>query len=231
MNNRIFYFLILYLFQFCQIFAQADVALSVINLTPVVAPNDSFTFIITLYNEGKTTIKDIKVEHILPYGISYISHFTEGGTYDPKTQIWNVTNFSQNQKSISMTLVVKVLESLEGTVSLFSEIISMSEKDIDSIPGNGYQDLSLLEDDIKFTCISVPLLFDIGSKINVTINANNSYTNYEWFKNGKKIDGATDSSYIATDFGYYTLKAKGTKSSPECELILDCPFVIAPRNN
>jgi uncharacterized repeat protein (TIGR01451 family) len=232
MNKNIRYFVILIIFVCSHvtiIFAQSDVALTAISFTPVVTANDSVSLIITLINEGKTSIRNIKVVNILPQGISYLNHFTEIGYYDTKTQIWEINNILSNQTKIAMILTLKVDEKLEGPVSIFSEITQMSEIDIDSTPGNGIEDFALLEDDFKFTCISVPVLFDNGSKISVTINANNGYNSYQWYRNGNKIEGATESSYLATDFGDYTFKIVGTKYSPDCELFVDCPFVIAPK--
>lgn len=38
------------------------------------------------------------------------------------------------------------------------------------------------------------------------LSANNSYSSYQWYKNGQVINGAVNASYTATDTGWYSLK-------------------------
>ncbi|MCP9826154.1 pre-peptidase C-terminal domain-containing protein [Synechococcus sp. EJ6-Ellesmere] len=94
---------------------------------------DQITFTLTLANQGPGTATAIKVEDILPTGVSYASSLAELGSYDSNTGIWSVGNMPPNQSvSLSITATVVSGPSITNT----AEVTAVDEGDPDSTPNN-----------------------------------------------------------------------------------------------
>ena len=140
--------------------------------------SDQVTFTLTLRNDGPSEATGIQVMDLLPNGYSYISD-NSGGTYNPTTGVWNVSNLAaDNLLELEITADINVT----GIYINEAEIIAANELDPDSTPGNNV----LSEDDQDeqatlprvITDISVVKSVDnaepsVGSTINFTIEVTN----------------------------------------------------------
>ncbi|ADQ17623.1 conserved repeat domain protein [Leadbetterella byssophila DSM 17132] len=75
----------------------------------------------------------------------------------------------------------------------------------------------------EIECVPQIYTFCEGEAIEVTIEAEDGLTNYQWFRNGEIIVGATSKEYVATEPGRYYYTA-GT--GDQCDGILCCPIEI-----
>jgi len=64
------------------------VGLSTDNATPW--PGDTVSIVMTATNNGPDTASGLQLANLLPQGITYVTHLTTGGPYDPATGMWDV---------------------------------------------------------------------------------------------------------------------------------------------
>ena len=113
--------------------AQAD-----LSLTKSVAPTSEFvgsnvTFTIVVDNAGPNRARGVMVEDILPAGLTYVSHTSQGGAYNPGTGVWNINNIRANRtRTLTITATVNVV----GPITNSAEIIDSNQTDPDSTPDN-----------------------------------------------------------------------------------------------
>ncbi len=111
----------------------ADLQLTQIvnNLNPGIG--NQITFTLTLKNQGPGTATVIKVQDILPGGLSFVSAYADLGSYDSNTGIWTVGNMPPNASvNLSISANVNSGQSITNT----AEVIAVDEGDPDSVPNN-----------------------------------------------------------------------------------------------
>ncbi|WP_337045240.1 hypothetical protein, partial [Emticicia sp. 17c] len=180
------------------------------------------SFNINLLNEGATNITGIKVKVQVPsFALSGLTFIAPAGTtYDSNTGIWDIPSLSSTTSSI--TLQIKGTLNQAGVISVPAEIIQMNGLDIDSTPNNGI----IVEDDITMSCcISVPYKYCKDDPIEIQATALSGLSNYQWYKDGIAIAGATQQVYTITQIGSYTYSAIDTNNG-NCQYGLCCPITV-----
>ncbi|MER0442957.1 hypothetical protein, partial [Emticicia sp. W12TSBA100-4] len=66
----------------------------------------------------------------------------------------------------------------------------------------------------------------VGSQIEIDALADAGYSNYQWYRNGVLITGATSQSYKITSIGSYTFTADIPVENSSCSGSLCCPIVV-----
>ncbi|NJN35454.1 MAG: DUF11 domain-containing protein [Saprospiraceae bacterium] len=178
---------------------------------------DTLTYTLTLINDGKATTNGITVNLPVPAGSNYLVHSAAIGTYDPATSLWNVGTLAATTDSVSVLLSVVLAQNTEGVVYNVAQVSGALERDVDSEPNNnlGY------EDDCAGAATSVPVIYACAEGINMLATAPAGFSNYQWFKNGQAIAGATNRTYTIIEEGMFTFSAEN--------VVTACPaFLIAP---
>ena len=111
--------------------ADLELTQTVNNLNPGIG--DQITFTLTLTNQGPGTATVIKVQDILPGGLSFVSAYADLGSYDSNTGIWTVGNMPPNASvNLSISGIVNSVQPITNT----AELIAVDEGDPDSVPNN-----------------------------------------------------------------------------------------------
>lgn len=182
-------------------------------------PNEgaSFSFTITLTNEGDSTVTDVLVLDTLPSGANYLSHTPSSDIYSSHTGIWDIGTIAPKT---TRTLTINCLAGIAGYYSNQAEIVrtGIGQDDWDSIPNNG----SNGEDDFDKVCFSIPGILSCG--IAYTITAPNTFTNYRWYKDSMLIIGENTPTLSVVESGSYIYTATEL-SNISCDNRL-CPIKI-----
>lgn len=191
---------------------QTNVAIT--KATTAISPtnlNSSVTFTISLKNYSNINPTRIKVSDLLPAGLNYQSSIAPTGTqYDYTTGIWNVGSALQAMGMPNDSLVLSVTATAvsRGVLLNSANILFMFESNLNSSTSSS-------------ACISVPEQLCEGS--NMTLHAPTGLGSYQWYKDGILISGATDSLYVASVAGSYTVNysSGGACATGNC-----CPIII-----
>jgi uncharacterized repeat protein (TIGR01451 family) len=101
------------------------------NLNPSIG--DQVTLTLTLTNKGPGTATNIQVRDILPPELTFLSAFTEQGSYNSNTGLWDVGNMRDNlSRTLDITARVNTSQSITNT----AEVTAVFEADPDSLPNN-----------------------------------------------------------------------------------------------
>jgi len=119
------------------------------------SPNygENVTFTITVNNDGPDAASGVKVEDILPTGLSYVSD-NSSGSYNSTNGIWTVGNIANGGNS-QIQIIAKVNGT--GTINNIAQVNSCDQNDVDSTPDN---DLPA-EDDQDAASVTVPSVVDL----------------------------------------------------------------------
>lgn len=163
---------------------KSDLSLSktVSNANPT--GGGSLTYTLQVANAGNVAATNVVVADTLPTGVSYQSH--SGGSYSPTTGLWTVGTVAA---SGSQTLNIVVQVDSTGVWENVAQVTASDQPDPDSTPGNG----DPTEDDRDSVCFSVNIPLCPGTS--QTVSAPAGLGNYQWFRNGGAISGATSASY------------------------------------
>ncbi|MDD1433189.1 VWD domain-containing protein, partial [Dolichospermum sp. ST_sed6] len=146
----------------------ADLQLTQIvnNLNPGIG--NQITFTLTLKNQGPGTATVIKVQDILPGGLSFVSAYADLGSYDSNTGIWTVGNMPPNASvNLSISANVNSGQSITNT----AEVIAVDEGDPDSVPNNNNPN----EDDQASVTVNVNRSKISFSSPTFSVNENGDY--------------------------------------------------------
>ena len=196
--------------------AQHDLSLFRVSSDVFVTQGDivSFTFVVT--NDLGTDVDGVEVQIDLPAGLDYLQH-SLSQTFDPVTGVWSVGSIAYFQPQRVITIDARV--SGEGVLTASAEISAMQGTDLDSSPGNG----NLVEDDITSACVSVPIRAECGQS--VLLEAPAGYANYQWYKDGTAISGATSANINVAESGQYNFQVGDLTAT--CPLGSCCPAVVS----
>jgi Domain of unknown function DUF11 len=173
----------------------SDLSLQIKVSTHEVEKGDTVVANIFLNNDDHLLVPDCKVQVLFGAGIKLILNTASQGKFDATKGIWSL------QKSNGL-LIVHLVVSEEGPLIFQAEIISSAETDPDSTPGNH----KMGEDDLVFDYVSVPVQFCGNDMINLSAEAFDGFTGYQWYRDGLKIEGATTRKVEITKVGRYTCK-------------------------
>jgi gliding motility-associated-like protein/uncharacterized repeat protein (TIGR01451 family) len=174
----------------------------------------SFTFVVT--NDKGTDVDGVEVQIDLPPGLDYIQH-TLSQNFNPATGRWTIGDIKFYQPQRVITIDMRV--SGEGVLAANAEIFSMVGNDDDSTPNNGV----LTEDDFVSACVSAPIRAECGQS--VRLEAPSGHGNYQWFKDGTAIAGATDPVLNVGETGDYTFQVGALTTT--CPLGTCCPARVS----
>ncbi|MBD5785634.1 DUF11 domain-containing protein [Cellulosimicrobium terreum] len=119
------------------VFTDVGVAKTVDDPTPLVG--DQVTFTVTATNNGPSLATSVVVADQLPAGrLTYVSHATSSGTYDPVTGRWELASLAVGS-SATLTMVASVSTSAEVANSATRS--AMTQRDID--PSNDSASVTL----------------------------------------------------------------------------------------
>jgi hypothetical protein len=160
-----------------------------------VEKGDTVVATIFLNNDDHLLVPDCKVQVVFGAGIKPIMTTASQGKFDAIRGIWSL------QKSNGL-LIVHMVVSEEGPLIFQAEIISSAETDPDSTPGNQ----KMGENDLVFDYVSVPVQFCGNAIINLSAEAFDGFTGYQWFRDGLKMEGSNTRKVEITKVGRYTCK-------------------------
>jgi hypothetical protein len=171
----------------------ADLSLEIKVNKHEVEKGDTVVATIYLNNDDHLLVPDCKVQIALGEGIKVIMTTASQGKFDGINKIWSL------QKSNGL-LIMHLVVNEEGPLILQAEIVSSSEIDPDSTPGNH----KMGEDDLAYDYISVPVQFCGNDVIKLSAEAFDGFTGYQWFRDNLKIEGATNRKVEINKVGRYT---------------------------
>ncbi|MEZ4913615.1 MAG: DUF11 domain-containing protein [Chitinophagales bacterium] len=104
----------------------ADLELNKVSSASVIEQGESFSYTITLVNEGPDAATGVQVLENLPSGVSYVSHSSSLGTYNSNVGVWSITSLAAGA---SATLTIEVMATGEGSVANVAQVIASGEED------------------------------------------------------------------------------------------------------
>jgi uncharacterized repeat protein (TIGR01451 family) len=91
----------------CTTTPQVDLMIAKTASQTDVSSGDTFTYTLTLTNQGSDMATEIEVQDQLPAGVTYVSNTPSQGTYDAATGIWRVGDLAdQGQATLTITVTV-----------------------------------------------------------------------------------------------------------------------------
>jgi trimeric autotransporter adhesin len=200
----------------------SDLSLAQTVNTNTALSGNNVTFTLTLTNDGQTNVSGVVVTDMLPSGATLVSATPSAGTTNlvGNTLTWQVGNVSASSPALTLAVVITLNNS--GVFYNSAEISAMNETDIDSTPNNKI----LSEDDNSSSCTSVPYKYCVGEQIQINVSADAGYSNYQWYKNGVLIAGATSQNYTITSIGSYNFTADVSAGISSCNGSLCCPIIV-----
>ena len=197
---------------------QADLSLAKTVLPSSGTIGGMFTFTLTVKNDGPDTALLVVVTDTLASGLNWQSD-DSGGTYDVGTGEWTIPVLPPGDSAM---LNLTVEATTGGVFYNSAEITASPVHDPDSTPGNG----NPAEDDLDSTCISVVVPFCLGDSH--TLSAPSGLTDYQWYRNGVPIAGATSQTYIvtATVHSLDTITYTGTGIGDGLPHASECPAIF-----
>lgn len=176
---------------------------------------EDVVFTIEVINEGEAAATGVVVEDVLPIGATYsgVHTVSKGG--------FNGTNWTIGTVDVGTreTMMITMTASQAGVFFNDAQINVMTETDSDSTPDND----RIGEDDMDDACFSVP--FDYCEGDMITATAIGGYYNYQWYKDGVAIGGATNRVYDIVEVGQFhytaTIAENGGDNIEFC-----CPIIV-----
>ena len=159
--------------------ASADLSLT--KTVDDTSPNvgQQVTFNVSVTNDGPDAANDIQVLDNLPAGLSFVSANPTVGTFNQATGLWTIPTLANGS---SATLVIQANVDVVGDQTNTAEIISSSQNDPDSTPGNNDpteddQDSATLSPqlvDLALTKVLDNISPNVGDSIAYTLALSNS---------------------------------------------------------
>jgi uncharacterized repeat protein (TIGR01451 family) len=91
-------------------------------------PGDTVSFTVTAVDNGQRAATGVRVSDRLPNGLTYISHSTSAGSYDPAMGVWNIGSLGQGN---SANLTVRAKAEIIGTMTNTASLRGINEVDPD----------------------------------------------------------------------------------------------------
>lgn len=151
----------------------ADLSLKMIVDNPTAAVGNNLTFTITVRNSGFANATNVAVRNVLPVGLTYVSNDL-GAVYNGlDTVTWTIGNLASGT-SLSINIVATV--ATNAVLKSYAEIITSTQTDPDSTPGNYLAFPN--EDDGDFKQVGNPALSIsvVSNNLNPNIGTNVVFT-------------------------------------------------------
>ena len=155
--------------------ADLQVAKAVDNPNP--AEGDWVTFTITVTNQGPSDASAITITDLVPAGLTYLSHNTNNGSYNPNNGAWSVGNLP-NQARATLTLTASV-NALTAGQSIQNTATRTASTPYDYNPSNDSASVTLtvkatvLQGIVSDAASGAPIS---GATVTVTDSQNQTYT-------------------------------------------------------
>ncbi len=137
-----------------------DLALTKTADATQVQVGDSFSYTITVSNEGPSDATGVIVNDDLPTGLSYLSDVPSTGDYTPATGEWIIGDLAVGA-NVTLTITVEASES--GVTTNVAQVIAADQEDIDSFVNNDDGDQSEDdEDNVSVEAFEEEVLIDLA---------------------------------------------------------------------
>lgn len=182
--------------------------------------NDTVSLTVYLLNQGLTELNNLQISSLLPGTLQFIDATASLGTYNAITGLWDITQVPAGMPVATLTIRAKVIAA--GVPHIQTQIMGMTETDVDSTPANN----DYTEDDLMGTCISVPIRI---CDIDYTLSAPTGYSSYQWYQStdggANFVPFANTESITITQEGQYTFVVDGATLG-SCGNQLCCPVIV-----
>jgi uncharacterized repeat protein (TIGR01451 family) len=175
---------------------------------------ETLTYTIKVWNESETPATGVVVKDTLNVGVALVSSTATRGSYNPVTKLWTIGNIGAKGDTVTLTMQVRVLA--QGVWYNTAEINSVTERDVDSTPGN----TSDSEDDLDRQCFTVPIQICPGERLRLSAPTPNG----SWTRtfNGQSTVIGSGNSVIVDQVGTYSF----IPSSGGCGVEGCCPVEV-----
>jgi len=151
----------------------------------------------------------LEITDLLPSTVTYVSHTAEAGTtYDKTTGKWYIGSLLSGDK-LEATLTITVTANAEG-ITYNTATITASDNNTNKGKNS------------DTNCFTVPAKLCTGETM--TLRVPNTYTNYQWKRNGIDIPGANKDSLVVSEAGEYTVSldlVAGCSTGNCCPIIVE----------
>lgn len=184
-----------------------DVALTKTVDNNLSSIGSTVVFIIEVENLNDA-VTGATVTDVLPTGLTLLGYTATTGTYNGMN--WVIGNMAQGE-----------IETIEITANIGSDGVFINSASIEVNESE-----TKLFNNADSACISVPIESCNNAPINIGAIAGAGLMNYQWYKDGVLISGATIQTYTITEAGSYTYTADGAPPTGDCMGELCCPIVV-----
>ena len=112
----------------------ADLSLTKIETASPAFVGDNAVFDIMVTNDGPDVAPSVRVQDLLPAGLTYMSDTPSKNSYVPGTGVWTIGAI---QPSTSETIQITARVTAPGSITNVAEVSASGAPDPDSTPGNG----------------------------------------------------------------------------------------------
>jgi uncharacterized repeat protein (TIGR01451 family) len=109
----------------------ADVGLTKSVDNPYPIPGDTVSFTVTAVDHGPRVATGVRVTDRLPDDLSYVAHWTTGGSYDPASGLWYVGSLEEEGSAV---LTIRAKAETIGTMTNTARLQSINQ--VDPEPAN-----------------------------------------------------------------------------------------------
>ncbi|GEM_PF-1644686 len=188
----------------------ADLSLAkTINLSAIEIGADAI-YTIVVSNAGPAAAEGVIVTDTLPSSFIYKSD-DGSASHSGGVVTWNVGTIGATG---SATINITVTANASGIFTNSAEVTASNTYDPNSTPNN-----NTAENDIDSTCVSIIVPFCSGDSY--TLMATAGLNNYQWYRNGSIISGATSDNYTLTTV---TASSTDTISYTADDMVTGCPY-------
>lgn len=200
--------------------AQHDLSLQFTNDAVITETEEVAVFTLKINNLNNTDVTNLSVRIQETNALDFMGAITsENTSFSEVSGIWTINNqLASSVSDLELVLMYAVTE--QGTHFLQAEVETMDGVDLNSVPQNG----NFYEDDFSITCVSVPIIIEIGDTIQLGAPALPSEYGHIWQKTdavGTSIV-SEEAIFNATLPGVYSY----SNDLSECDLRSCCGIIL-----
>ncbi len=99
---------------------------------------DSFSYTVTVLNDGPSNASGVSVTDLLPAGLTINSVSPSQGNYNALTGIWSIGTINDDS-AVAISFNVTINDGVTGTMINTAQVHTANQEDIDSTPGNNVE--------------------------------------------------------------------------------------------